>query len=223
MNRMKVFVPMFLALLLLSVPAFAGQIYGDYVETRSADVYTGPCFANAESGLVGDQATLAWRIRNGEWNGVSLDNLSVVAVTRTSATLGDPYHNPYPARSILIVDQNASEKQRCALVEFAKSMGGRLLENVVQVQAAPISMKVGEGAEHGSVVLMAGDLARIKTRSLSDKDHLCGNEYTYYPPLTELSHAMPAFTIADEYQGKGLEREWRIFDKRSSFVGTFSR
>src|SRR5881397_2739036 len=99
MNRMKVFVPMFLALLLLSVSAFAGQINGDYVETRSADVYTGPCFANAESGLVGDQATLAWRIRNGEWNGVSLDNLSVVAVTRASATLGDPYHNPYPARS----------------------------------------------------------------------------------------------------------------------------
>src|SRR5207247_7275652 len=123
MNRMKVFYPMFLALLLLTVPAFAGQIYGDYVETRSADVYTGPCFANAESGLVGDQATLAWRIRNGEWNGVSLDNLSVVAVTRTSATLGDPFHNPYPATAILFVVQNASEELHCALIEFSSFLG----------------------------------------------------------------------------------------------------
>jgi len=223
MNRMKLLVPIFLTLLVVSVPAFAGQIYGDYVEARSADVYTGPCFANAETGLAGDQATLAWRIRKGEWNGVSLDNLSVVAVTKASATLGDPYHNPYPATAILIVDQNASDEQKCALAEFARAMGGRLVENVVQIQAAPISMKVGEGLEHGSVLLTAGNLARIKTRSLGDKDHLCGNESTYYPPLTELSHAMPVFTIADEYQGKGLGREWKIFDKRSAFVGTFSR
>jgi len=26
----------------------AGQIRGDYVELRTADVYTGPCFANGE-------------------------------------------------------------------------------------------------------------------------------------------------------------------------------
>jgi len=210
-------------LLLISAPAFAGQIYGDYVETRSADIYTGPCFANAEVGLVGDQATLAWRIRKGEWKGVSLDGLSVVAVAKASATLGDPFDNPFPARAVLIVDQNATEDQKCALVEFAQSVGGRLLENIVGVQSAPISMKIGEADQHGSVVLTAGRLARIQTRALSDKDHICGNEVAYYPPLTELTHAMPAYTIADEFQGTGLDRECRIFGKRSAFVGTFSR
>jgi len=193
-------------LLLISAPAFAGQIYGDYVETRSADIYTGPCFANAEVGLVGDQATLAWRIRKGEWKGVSLDGLSVVAVAKASATLGDPFDNPFPARAVLIVDQNATEDQKCALVEFAQSVGGRLLENIVGVQSAPISMKIGEADQHGSVVLTAGRLARIQTRALSDKDHICGNEVAYYPPLTELTHAMPAYTVADEFQGSGLDR-----------------
>ena len=40
--------------LLLAAPLFAAQISGDYLETRSADVYTGPCFANAEVGLTGN-------------------------------------------------------------------------------------------------------------------------------------------------------------------------
>jgi hypothetical protein len=211
------------AALLVAVPSFAAQISGDYVETRSADVYTGPCFANAEVGLTGRQATLAWRIRAGEWKGVQLDGLSVVAVAKASATLGDPFNDPYPAKSVLIVDQKATEDQKCALVEFAKTMGGRLLENVVLVQSAPISLEVGEADKHGAVVLQAGNLARIQTRPIGDKDHLCGNETTYYPPLTELTHAMPAFTLSEEYRGSGLDVEWRIHDKRSAFVGTFSR
>jgi hypothetical protein len=222
MHRVK-FVSLCAAALLLAAPAFAGQISGDYVETRNADVYTGHCFANAEVGLTGNQATLGWRIRTGDWKGVPLDGLAIVAVAKASATLGDPFNNPYPAKSVLIVDEKATEDQKCALVEFAKAMGGRLLENVVSVQSAPISLEVGEASQHGSVVLQAGNLARIKTRALGDKDHLCGNESTYYPPLTELSHAMPAYTLSEEYRGSGLGLEWRINDKRSAFVGTFSR
>lgn len=212
-----------ICLLGLAVPAFAQGIYGDYVESRSADVYTGPCFANGEVGLTGNEATIAWHVRKGEWNGIALDGLAVVAVARASATLGDPYHNPYPAQSILIVDAKASDIQKQALVSFAKAMGGRLLENVLRVQSAPISMQVGEGHEHGSISMRAGNLAEIRTRALNDKDHYCGNEVTYYPPLTELNHAMPAVAVSNEYSGKDLGVEWKIFNKRSAFVGTFSR
>jgi len=84
-------------------------------------------------------------------------------------------------------------------------------------------MEIGDEGHHGSVVLKAGDVATIMTRSLSNKDHFCGNEYTYYPPLTELTHAMPAVAIDNEYLGNTLGSEWRLFDKRSAFVGTFSR
>jgi len=210
--------------LLLAAPLFAAQISGDYIETRSADVYTGPCFANAEVGLTGNEATIAWRVRKGEWNGVPLDGLSVVAVARAAGTLGDPFSNPYPARAVLIVDQKATEDQKCALVEFAKSMGGRLLENVVLIESAPIALTMGEGDRHGSAALEAGKLARIQTRALGGNDHLCGNEETYYPPLTgDLTHAMPAYTLADEYQGNALGAHWKLFGKRSAFIGTFAR
>src|SRR5438094_4201528 len=130
MYRVNNLVAVCATLLLISAPAFAGQIYGDYVETRSADIYTGPCFANAEVGLAGDQATLAWRIRKGEWNGVSLDGLSVVAVAKASATLGDPFDNPFPARAVLIVDQNATEYQKCALVEVTQSVDGHVHDDM---------------------------------------------------------------------------------------------
>ncbi len=218
-----VFAAVLLCLPLAAVPALAGQITGDYVETRSADVYTGPCFANGEVGLTGNEATMAWHVREGAWNGVRLDGLSVVAVARASATLGDPYHDPFPAQSVLILDSKANEAQKNALVSLARTMGGRLLENVSLVHSAPVLIEVGEGAQHGSVTMRAGDYALIQTRSLNDKDHICGNEVTYYPPLTPLTHAMPAVAISNEYTGSDLGVEWKIFGKRSAFVGTFER
>ncbi len=222
-QRVSITCVILVCLVVPTASAFAEGIYGDYVESRSADVYTGPCFANAEVGLTGNEATMAWYVRKGEWEGVALDGLSIVAVTRASATLGDPYHDPYPARSILIVDAKASDVQRQALISFARVMGGRLLESVVRVQSAPISMQVGEGREHGSISLRAGDLVEIHTRALNDQDHYCGNEVTYYPPLTKLNHAMPAVAVLNEYVGKDLGTEWKIFNKRSAFVGTFSQ
>ncbi len=210
-------------LLFLSSSAFAAQISGDYVESRTAEVWTGPCFANGEVGLTGQQAIMAWKIREGSWSGVNLDGLSVVAITQANATLGDPYSNPFPAKSVLMVDQKATPQQRKALESFAKSMGGRLLENVVLVREAPITMQFGDEEHHGAVTLKAGDVATIRTRALGSKDHFCGNEYTYYPPLTELSHAMPVVALDNEYLGDALGSEWRLFDKRSAFVGTFER
>src|ERR1700746_1529134 len=91
-------------LCVLAIGAASQQIQGDYVETRSADVYTGQCFANGEVNLVGNEAILGWRVDKGEWNGVSLDGLAVVAVVRAKATLGDPYADPYPAKAVLVVD-----------------------------------------------------------------------------------------------------------------------
>lgn len=208
-------------LAVVAIPTRAA-IQGDYVEVRSADVYTGPCFANSQVGLEGQQAILGWRVNRGSWNGVSLDGLGVVAVVKASATLGDPYHNPYPAESILIVDQRASAAQRTALEAFAKSAGGKLLDHIVRVEAASIRMTVGEGSEHGAVNLEAGKLAQVKTRSLCSADHLCGNEEVYYPPLTQLAHAMPGYALVDSFSGQGLGVVWNRTGARSAFIGNFT-
>ena len=206
---------------LLAAPGRAA-IRGDYIEARSADVYTGPCFANGEVGLVGDEAILAWKVDAGNWKGTNLNGLSVVAVVKAHATLGDPYHSPYPAESVLIVDQRADARQRLALQEFASSMAGKLLSHVVRVEAAPIQLTLATGEQHGAAELVAGNLASIKTRSLCQGDDKCGNEIVYYPPLVHLAHAMPAFTLQDSFLGQGLNVVWNHIGKRSAFVGSFS-
>ncbi len=204
--------------------ARAQQILGDYVETRSADVYTGPCFANAEAGLMGDQAILAWRIRRGDWDGVRLDGLSVVGIVKARATLGDPQGNPYPAKAIVIVDERATDAQRQALLRFAQAMAGKLLENVVRVVAAPIRFDIRDAGEHATrAIVRAGELARIETRPLSEHDHICGNEEVFYPPLAPVHHAMPAVATLNEFRGDGLGVTWTISGKRSAFVGHFAR
>ena len=219
-----------LAMLVTSVLVLAGsalaadQISGDYIETRSADVWTGPCFANGEVGLDGQEAIMAWHVQRGGWDGVSLAGHSVVAVVRANATLGDPYADPYPAKAVLIVDDEATPQQQAALSAFARHMGGKLLGNVERVVAAPVDFAVLRDHEHhGAAFLRAGSFVTVQTRGLNDKDHFCGNESTYYPPLTETAHAMPVVAMTDKYQGTDLGESWELHDKRSAFVGTFAR
>ena len=213
-----------LSILILSSTGFAQHISGDYIETRSADIYTGACVANGEVNLVGDQAILGWKVRQGDWNGECLDGLSVVAAVKANATLGDPYTNPYPAKAVLIIDERASAAQRLALISFAKEMGGALFNVVVRVEIAPIKMEVQhDGGHFSNVSLHAGNIAAIETRSLTKFDHLCGNETTFYPPLTDTVHAMPAVAELDQYTGKDLGVSWKMSGKRSAFIGSFSR
>jgi hypothetical protein len=214
-----------LAALLFAVFSLASQaekITGDYLESRSADVYVAQCFANSEAGLTGDQALLAWHVRNGSWDGQKLDGLTVVAAVKASATLGDPYADPYPAKSVLMVDEQATPSQREALVSFAQHMGGKLVSSVVKVIPTTIEMNVLRDHEHhGQAVLRAGTFAEVQTRALNEGDHTCGAEVTYYPPLTKLDHSMAAVATTDEYQGPGLGVDWDRHGKRSAFVGSF--
>src|SRR3982750_3797027 len=82
--------------------ACAAGIRGDYIEARTADVFTGPCFSNAEVFIYGNQAVMAWKVTEGSWDGVDLGGLSVAAAVRGSTTFSED--QPDLARSVLIVD-----------------------------------------------------------------------------------------------------------------------
>src|SRR5208337_4227149 len=111
---------LFATALLVSVLSLqAQQVRGDYIESRSTDVYVAQCFANGEVGLTGNFALMAWHVQEGSWNGVKLDGLTVAAAVRARATLGDPYGEPYPAQAVLMVDSAATPAQREALIALA--------------------------------------------------------------------------------------------------------
>jgi hypothetical protein len=212
------------AAILMATPAMAQAapttISGDYVEFRNADVYTGPCFANSETSLTGDDAVLAWHVRSGEWAGIPLTDLSVVAVVRASGTLGDPYENPLPAKAVFLVDARASDAQRTALIQFAQAQTAGLLNDVVAVEAAPVSFSI---AQHGWTTVQAGGFVRLSTRALNDSDKICHNEEVYYPPLSQhLTHAMPVVADTSSYSGTHLGVTWNDSGRRSSFIGLFA-
>ena len=203
------------------IPAH-GQLTGNYIEARTADVYTGPCFANGEIEMNGREAVFAWKISGGDWNGVDLAGLGVVGVVHAEHTLGNPYEPVNPATAALIVDDRADAAQRAALVSFAKAQAGSLLARVVSIEYRPVDLTIENGNIHaGAATLTAGGLATIRTRALRSTDHICGNDDVFYPPLAKLEHAMPAYALEDSYHGNALGETWTSMYRRSGFLGTF--
>src|SRR5438093_6100980 len=92
-----------LLLPVLAIPdSSATTVRGQYVEARTCDVFTGSCFANADTGLTGKNAVLAWKIESGTVAGTKLDGLGVVAVVAATETLG--LKQTGAGRAVLIVD-----------------------------------------------------------------------------------------------------------------------
>jgi len=217
--------------------ASAAGIRGEYVEARTADVFTGPCFSNAEVFITGKNAVMAWKVTEGSWKGVNLDHLCVAAAVVGSTTFSED--QPEKAQSVLIVDSKATGKQRDALVDLAKTLGGARLSHVAKVATARMVLKVEDhmaseaDAGHAAhsmysmpkaprATFWAAGLAQIVTRPLDERDHACGNEVIAYPPLSAGVQATPAYTLGHTYQGEGLNAQWADPNCRSSFVGHFA-
>jgi hypothetical protein len=195
-------------------------VTGLYVEARNCDVWTGPCFANADFNLAGKNAVLAWKVQSGSVDGVELDGLGIVAVVVAQNTLGQEQRAP--AKSVLIVDRRADAAQKAALIRLAKQQAGALLEQVAAVHSATIRLETCECKKNGCAELDAG-VAKISTRCIdADHDKVCGNESAFYPPLTHGVQAVPAAAVEHVFRGTGLGQTWSDSDRRGAYVGTFN-
>ena len=211
-----------LTLAIGTASSLAAGLVGDYLETRTCDVFTGPCFANSQVGLTGREALLAWSIDSGEYRGTDLTGMKVVLVVRASDTLGfggGLVLNPYPIRSVVVVDQRATLEQREALVEFARARAGNVAGEIVRVESAPIAISVDHVAAVGK--LEAGKLVSLTTRKLEAGDCTCSHEDAFYPPLSPVDNAQPAFALNAGFRGRGLGVKWETTATRSVFLGTF--
>ena len=210
-------------LLATAAPAHALEISGSYLEARTCDVYTGPCFANAEVGLTGREAVMLWQVDEGTWSNVDVSGLGIVAVLKASDTLGFGggfVTSPHPIKAVLIVDQRATTEQQEALVDFAKQQAGKMLSNVVRVETAPIAFDADFVT--GEAKMSAGKLSAIETRGMKGSDCVCTNEIVFYPPLNDVENAQPVFTINHEFKGEGLNSRWADRGTRSAFLATFA-
>ena len=211
-----------LAFAALAIPALADDsITGTYLESRTCQVYTGPCFANAETALAGREAMLAWNIESGKHNNVDLAGLSVVVATRASETLAHQgFNDPQELKSAIIVDAKATTAQKAALIAFAKEHAGRAGQNIARVDSAPIVMSLDSVELKGE--LKAGDVVKLTTRKAKPGDCICSNEIQYYPPLAALNRFAAGVAIEAEYKGRGLGATWSTPDSRSAYMGEFN-
>jgi hypothetical protein len=208
-----------IALILVSSPLRADGISGKYIEARTCDVWTGPCFANAEMNLSGKHAVLGWKVDKGTFDNVRLDGLSIVAVVAASDTLG--LEQTGPAKTVLIVDSRANSAQRDALISLARAQGQKLVGDVVSIENAKIDLEVDACKEGGCALLDAGK-ARVETRCLNNQhDKVCGNESAFYPPLAKGVQATPAMAVEHSFSGKGFNETWRDSERRGAYVGSF--
>lgn len=207
-------------LLGLGSVATADEISGTYLETRTCQVYTGPCFANAESALAGKDAVMAWNIEDGKHAGVDLKGLSVIVCMTGSDTLGfGGVNDPKDLKSTIVVDEKATAEQREALIAFAKEHAGRAGKEVVRVDSSPIEMSLDLGSLAGR--LEAGKIVKLATRKAKATDCICTNEVAYYPPLAKLQNFSAGVSTEAEYKGRGLGTTWSTPNSRSAYMATF--
>src|SRR5438270_9936743 len=138
-----------------------GTVSGQYVEARTAEVFTGGCIMGSEAETMGKQAVLAWKIDRGDVNGVSVDGLSVVAAVAGDVNLGlhEMGGSAATVHSVVYVDERANPVQRMALVALAHDMTKRI-GTIVQVQPAPITFSDAGETIHVATSNVALDVTK---------------------------------------------------------------
>lgn len=198
----------------------ADPVRGTYVEARTCQVYTGPCFANGEVGSTGKDALLAWNFTGGNLNGVQLAGRSVAVVINATETLGfNGLQDAKQKRALVIVDSQADTAQAAALRSFALHQTGLKEEQIAAVQTADMSMDFDFAALTAN--LKVGEIAKLSARKARPKDCICSNESAYYPPLTKLKGFVPGVTLDGEVTARKLSTRWSIPDSRTAYLGTF--
>ena len=199
------------------------EIEGHYLESRTCQVYTGPCFANAEVGLSGKNAVLAWSITDGKHGGVDLSGLTVVMAVKAANTLEfRGFEDAGALKSVVYVDHKATTAQQLALVDFAKKHSGRGGEKVVRVSTAPIEMSLDVSSLDGKLSVGEKKVVQLETRKARPEDCICSNESAYYPPLVKVDHFAPGVATVGTFNGWGLGSRWSTPGARSAYMATFS-
>jgi hypothetical protein len=202
-------------------PGDKATVTGEYVEARTAEVFTGGCIMGSEAETVGRQAVLAWKVDRGSFNGVSLDGLSVVAAVAGDRNLGiqEIGGGRAATRSAVFVDNRATAAQQMALVAMANELSRGLVGTIVGVTPTSIDFTDRGKAIHvaaGSSREVALDVSKNMTH-----DPSCG-AMQWFHPLASVDQATIGVAEQNAFTGTALGTKWSDPNRRSAFFGTFA-
>lgn len=189
-------------------------IRGDYVEVRTASVFAGACHYNGEVVTTGRDALMAWNVKSGQWRGVDLAGVRVVAIVSAEANLSD---NDAARRSEFVIGENASDSQSRAIIEALKSRYAMSFGKIISVRRGPLSF------EHdGRTYWVNADNASIKVEAMPN-DLCCKMpNLVWYSPLVALENRKVGYTSKAAYAGDAVGDPWQRSGENSAFYGSFA-
>ncbi|HYX31256.1 MAG TPA: DUF1326 domain-containing protein [Pyrinomonadaceae bacterium] len=189
-------------------------IKGDYVEVRTASVFTGACHFNGEVVTTGREAIMAWSFSSGRWNGIDLSGLKAIAVVSADENL----ENASAARkSEIILDAVASHDQKVAMLEALQSRYAGTLGEIVSVRSAPVTFKHEDKSYEVASAEAAIDVEAMPNDLCCKQPNL-----VWYRPLVQLSGRKVGYTLKAAYSGHAVGDTWERDGENSAFYGSFA-
>ena len=207
-------------LILMAIASFAiateiTEIQGEYIEARSASVYVGACHFGAEYVEGGKEATMVWNIQQGNWKGVSLDGLTVVAVVSANENLAVDFET---RKSVLYIDTKTTAEQQAALKDMLTTKRTKELGTIVATQVAPINFTKKDtkyNVEVGKVLTLSANRYPCV--------HCTQPHQIWYKPLITLDNPIVGKSVIYRYKDSYLTVNWQQGESLNNvFVGSFS-
>src|SRR5215212_4081413 len=168
-----------------TLSADPARLRGTYVEARTSEIFAGACIINGEAATTGREALLAWKIDRGQFNGVRLDGLSVVAavVGDINLSVREIGGETAVTKTVVFPDAHATAAQRQALVAMAKTLSKGVISDVIEVTPTAI-----EFVDDGHNIRVAAGTTRLNVQKELVHDASCGNKQ-WFSPLGAVHHA----------------------------------
>ncbi len=198
-----------------AAPKPGNHLSGDYVEARTASVFAGACHFNGELTTTGRQAEMVWHVREGAWNGVSLDGLAALAAVASDRNLRD---ETAPRRSVLYIDARATADQARALAAALAHSYARALGEIVAIKRTPITFaRQGEAYQ-----VDAQGAGRLVVDSMPNHECCKQPNLVWYNPLVAISGRRVGYTRESGIHDKTLDAAWSKEGQNTAFYGTFT-
>src|SRR5882724_232964 len=203
-----------LCLVVFSSQAENVSLRGDYVEVRTASVFAGACHYNGEVTTSGRDALMAWNVTSGQWQGVDLAGVRVIAIVSADNSRSDKDAAP---RSEIIIGTAASRTQAMAMLNALKEKYAASLGRIVSVRNAPITF-----VRSGRTYSVATAEAAINVEGMPN-DLCCKMpNLVWYSPLVGLENRKVGYTTKAAYNGNSVSDAWQRSGENSAFYGSFA-
>jgi hypothetical protein len=190
------------------------KIVGQYVEVRTASVFTGACHYNGELVTTGQQAVLAWHFTSGQWQGVDLTGVRTIAAVSCDVNLGQNAAR----KTELVIDASATDVQAKAVAALLREKSAAQLGEIVTTRRAPVTFT----HDNNNYAVASEGFASLSVTPMPNGECCKQPNLVWYSPLTQVESRKVGFTKSAAYTAGTNGDRWQREGENSAFYGSFA-